>query len=159
MGDHGTDVTETFAAAAGGVRLELSEWQIAVLRPLRARLLEAGLDAALPTSVYPDGPDDDAEFQRLMAGERKQARAADHVIVEVTLDRAADGVVLSVGEAESWLRVLGEARLVLAAQLGIDSQGWENDGGLEESPDLALLHYLGWLHGGLVDVLADLLPA
>ena len=50
------------------------------------------------------------------------------------------------------MRVIGEARLVLAARLGITEDGWEDDA----DPEMALLGYLGYLQDGLVGVLSDL---
>ncbi|MDH3307795.1 MAG: DUF2017 family protein [Acidimicrobiia bacterium] len=151
-------MTESFAPSAGGVRMELAEWQVTLLGKIPNMLAEARDDPSFPTSAYPDDEHADAEFRRLMAAEWAQARSLDRAIVERTLKVAGGGVVLSMPEADAWMRVLGEARLLIAARLGIEEPGWDRDGAIEESPDLALLHYLSWMHGGLVDVLSDLIP-
>jgi hypothetical protein len=87
-----------------------------------------------------------------MAGEMEQSRAADRSAFGITAEQASGGVTLSTPEAEAWLRVLGEARLVLAARAGIASDGWEDE--LPEAdPSIALLHYLGWVQQSLAEVL------
>ena len=75
--------------------------------------------------------------------------------MSLTLEEAEAGVYLSRGEAEAWLRVLGESRLLLASRLGVTTAVWEED---EETEELAVLHYLSWLQASLVDVLSDELP-
>jgi hypothetical protein len=49
--------------------------------------------------------------------------------------------------------VLGDARLTLAARMGIDHAGWEDDRSLAESRDGAMLHYLSYLQDALIQVL------
>jgi len=148
-------VSEAFGLEAGGIRVELDGWQIVLLTDVVGLVESSFDDPALPVSAYPDLPDDDADYQRLLASERQQARAADQSAMTVTLEAAADGVVLSRSEAEAWLRVLGESRLLLASRLGVTDSVWEED---EESQELAVLHYLSWLQASLVDVLSDELP-
>ena len=60
---------------------------------------------------------------------------------------------ISLEEAESWMRVIGEARLVLAARLGITKDGWEDEADPTQSPEMALLGYLGYLQDSLVSIL------
>lgn len=52
-------------------------------------------------------------------------------------------------EAMAWVRLIGEARLILAARLGITDSGWEADEEVD-TPEVAMLHYLGWLQDGLI---------
>ncbi len=66
-------------------------------------------------------------------------------------------MVLDEEEAQAWLTVVGEARLVLAARLGIEEDGWEE---LlpPERPEVGALHFLGWLQSELVEALSEELP-
>jgi len=86
-----------------------------------------------------------------------QSRAADRSAFALTVEQSSRGVILSAGEAEAWMRVLAEARLVLASRLGIIEDGWEDDLP-EDDPPVALLHYLGWLQQSLTETLEDYLP-
>lgn len=153
-------MSEVFAPDAGGVRMELSPWHSELLGLLETLLDEPSPD--LPSSPYRDDEEANAEFGRLMESEVKEARAADRSAVQITLEQAmvdTEGVVLSMGEAEAWLRVLGEARLTLAARLGITDASWEQDSRLSSDPAHELLDYLSWLQASLVEVLLEQFPA
>lgn len=148
-------MTEAFVAQPSGILLELAEWQVTLLTDVVELVRESGDDPSLPVSPYPDDRIEDEQFRRLMASERDEARSADQSAVEVSLELASEGVVLSIAEAEAWLRVLGDARLVLAGRLGVTEGGWEDDDGGDEQEGMAVLHFLSWLQGGLTDVLLD----
>lgn len=111
----------------------------------------------LDQAPYPDDPEAAAEYRRLMADELVQSRAADRSAFSITVEQSPAGVTLSPGEAEAWLRVLAEGRLVLAARMGISEDGWEDDLP-EDDPAVSLLHYLGWLQGSLAETLENGLP-
>ncbi len=149
-------MTEVFRPEAGGVRMELSTWQVELLAAIPA-LVENGGEA-LPADAYADDPLANSEYRRYMADEAEQADSGDMAIVMTTLSAALDGVVLDAEEAEAWLRSVGKARLVLGNRLGVTSNAWEADDTMEETPELALLHYLSWIQNSLVDALSDLLP-
>ena len=102
-------------------------------------------------NAYPDDSPEAWEFTRLTDTDLDEARRSDAAAFAESLERAAvEG--LSLGEAESWLRLVGDARLVLASREGID-----RDGELPEpsaaNPRLALVHYLGALQNEIVEVL------
>jgi len=149
-----------FRNVAGQVELTLERWAADALGAVVELLETVGMIDADPAvgrldqAPYPDDPEASAEFQRLMAGELEQSRAADRSAFSLTVEQAPRGVTLSAGEAEAWLRVLAEARLVLASRLGIAEDGWEDDLP-EDDPPVALLHYLGWLQQSLADTLED----
>jgi hypothetical protein len=106
--------------------------------------------ARLGYSAHPDDPDADLRFHRLTDEMLAEARRRDRGICAATLRQNR----LSFEEAEAWMRVIGEARLVLGARLGIDQDGWEDGIAPEEaSPDLLLLHLLGRVQDDLVGVL------
>ena len=105
----------------------------------------------LALHAYEDDEDADAEFSRLLTSEVQHGRAADRSAFALTVEAGLDGVVLSTAEAEAWLRVLAEARLVQAARA-------ELPGGTSSESDQALFDYLSWLQGSLVEILDEVLP-
>lgn len=147
-----------FRSVADGIELSLADWESDALLAIPELLTSVGDRSSDPAadrleqSPYPDDPEAAAEYRRLMAEEMAQSRSADRSAFELTVEQAPRGVVLSIGEAEAWLRVLGEARLVLATRLGISNDGWEEDFP-EHDPPVALLHYLGFLQGSLAETL------
>lgn len=152
-----------FRLVAGRIELNMDPREaeaLSVVPGLLESVGETGSDPGadrLDQAAYPDDPDASAEFRRLMAEEMEQSRAADRSAFSLTVELAPNGVTLSPGEAEAWLRVLAEARLVLAARLGIEKEGWE-DTLPEDDPPVALLHYLGWLQQSLAETLERGLP-
>lgn len=153
-----------FTVTADGIRVSLDANEIDALRvvpDLLASVGEVGDDPAqarLDIDAYRDDAESAAEYRRLMASEMEAGRAADRSAFSETLDALGRGpVTLSPGESEAWLTVLGEARLALAARLGIEEEGWGQDEASVSSPPMALLHYLSWLQGGLAEVLLETL--
>ena len=55
------------------------------------------------------------------------------------------------------MRVIGEARLVLASRMGITDDGWEAELERGNDPELALLGWLGYLQDAAVETLSELL--
>ena len=104
----------------------------------------------LDPPAYEADPEAEREYRRLMAGELEDARAADRQRFAASVETDQ----LDREDAESWLRVLGDARLTLAARKGItrDDDHWEDRVG--DDPELGMLAYLGFLQGSLVDALA-----
>jgi hypothetical protein len=98
--------------------------------------------ARLRSPVYTSDPEASEEWWRLMGDEIDHARTADRSAFELILAAATAGTVASVAEAEAFLRVLNEARLALAARLGVDEQG---DYERLEPDDRAALDYLASL--------------
>jgi hypothetical protein len=151
-------MTTPFRAAEGGIEVVIQPWEVDVLKAIPALLDTLGRgDAAaeqLDQTPYPEDPAAADEFRRLMASELEQSRAADRSAFGITVEQAPAGLTLSVAEAEAWLRVLGEARLVLAAREGISADGWEEQLP-DDNPPIALLHYLGWIQQSLAEVLEE----
>jgi hypothetical protein len=160
-------MSAAFESTTEGIRLFLSRQEADILRALPALLAEAESDPEDPAfgrlnpMAYPADPAADREFRRLVEGEVEQERRADRSAFGLTVDAAPEGTVLSLEEAEAWLRVLDEVRLVLAVRLGIDAE--EGSRRVADRSDRRVLHslydYLTWLQGDLVDVLARRLPA
>jgi hypothetical protein len=147
-----------FRLVAGDVQLTLDPREADALLVVPDLLASVGATDSDPAAArlnqtpYPDDREAAVEFQRLMAEEMAQSRAADRSAFSLTVEQSPHGVSMSVGEAEAWLRVLAEARLVLAGRLGISHDGWEDDLS-EQDPSVALLHYLGWLQQSLAETL------
>lgn len=140
----------------GTIRVALGARERAFLPTLLILLSSVGRGAADPAaerlepSAYPEDPQADQEYRRLMSGELEDARSTDRERFVATVD--ADR--LSSADAEAWVRVLGDARLVLAARKGIvrAEDGWEER--VADDPELGMLAYLGFLQGSVVDALA-----
>jgi Domain of unknown function (DUF2017) len=103
--------------------------------------------ARLHSPVYRDDGEASKEWWRLMAEEFHQSRAADRSAFSMILESAGSGTVASPAEAEAVLRVLNEARLALAARLGVREEG---DMELLEADDQAALDYLAGMQQLLV---------
>ncbi|HEY3335821.1 MAG TPA: DUF2017 family protein [Candidatus Limnocylindrales bacterium] len=112
------------------------------------------------TRLYPDARPDDpawsARFRDMIRGDLDDARRESLAIVEDTLDaRSIDD-----DEAEAWLHVLNDLRLVMGTRLDITEER-EAAPFDPEAPDAAarvVYAYTGWLEGQFVDVLAAALP-
>lgn len=104
----------------------------------------------------------DAEFRSITEPELVQGRLDALDTFLRTLDEGTDRgrrwqVRLTGEEAEAWLTVINDARLVLAGTVGItDESDWEH-GPDDEDPASVMLFYLGWLEEELVNALAGTL--
>ena len=137
--------------------MTLAPWEVDLLSLVPALLDSVGKFEPDPAAerltlrAYPMDEDADDEFRRLLADELQHGRAADRSAFAITVESGVDGVVLSTPEAEAWLRVLAEARLVQATRADLP-------GGSEKESDQALFDYLSWLQGSLVEILDEVLP-
>lgn len=141
------------------VRLKPREFEaLELVSEILESVGEVGTDPAaarLDIDAYTDDEEASAEFRRLMRSEVEQSRTSDRSAFTTSLEAADEGqVTLSAGEAEAWLLAVGEARLVLAARLGIKAEGWGEDES-EIDPPMALLHYLSWVQGSLAEALLE----
>ncbi len=112
--------------------------------PLLAEIGQVGVDPAatrLKVPVYLDDPEANDEWWRLMGEEITSARRADRAVYRKVLDSEGEPV-LSDEDADSFLRVINEARLALGARLGLDVED-DHDRLPEESRQV--LDYLGWI--------------
>lgn len=138
----------TFEPAERAVLAQLPEY-LSSLGP-------AGEDPAagrFQVTAYPQDPEADAEFRRLVATDLDRARLADRERFAETLTEGK----LGDDDAEAWLRVLGDARLLLGTRMGLDESAWEDDR-LGSTPEGAMLQYLSYLQDSLVGVLSAALP-
>ena len=111
--------------------------------------------ARLYPDVRPDDPVWSAGFRDLVRGDLDDARREHIAAVAASLDaRTIDDA-----DAEAWLHVLNDLRLVLGTRLGVVD---DDDGSFDpEDPDAAakvVYAYTGFLEAQFIDVLADALP-
>lgn len=111
--------------------------------------------ARLHLDTYPEDPAAQMDMDQFSSPQLAEERTGDRERFAMSLDGLADRQLLDWEEAESWLIVLGDARLALAARLGITEPGWE-EGGLDE-PDRIALGFLSYLQSQLTDALMDTL--
>ena len=110
---------------------------------------DAGADR-LRYVAHPDDGEAEGRYRDLIGDALDTARREDRL--EFT--RTIDAETMDVSQAEAWMRVVGEARLVLAARLGIAEDGWEETINPSEGPEVAILGFLGWIQEALVGVLS-----
>ena len=144
-----------FAAGPSGVTVRLTAPEIAILSRLGSLLGGAGVEQDDPATgrlipkIYPDDEGASREFERLAGKERVEVRSADRESFVRGLDAAGDGdLVLDDDQAASWLRVIGEARIVVAARKGLFDAGLPE--GSVEDPEVALVMFLGLVQEDLV---------
>lgn len=137
-----------FRRSENGIAMRLSTADAEVLAQLPVLLDHVGQTSDDPAAerlgvpVYLDDPEANAEYWKWMAPELDAGRTADRSAFTELVATAPDGVVASFEEAQAFLRVLVEARLALAARLGVDVEDDYERLGAEES---AILDYLGSL--------------
>ncbi|HSJ72361.1 MAG TPA: DUF2017 family protein [Acidimicrobiia bacterium] len=152
-----------FSVRSGRIVVELSVMDRGVLAGIPDLLASVG-DAAgdemsdpafdvLHRAAYTDDPDASLAFDRLVSGERAVARRVDGRVVE---DVAAGAQELTRNEALALVRVLNEARLVLAARAGAFDEGpsWEHR--IATDPALAAVAWLSHVQDMLVRAIRNL---
>ncbi len=144
-----------FQARDTGIAVTLAGPEIAILSRLGSLLGGAGVDKDDPARerlaprIYPDDDTASREFDRLAGKERIEVRSADRETFARGLDAAAGGeLLLTTEEAAAWLRVVGEARIVVAARKGLFEEGLPE--GSVADPEVALVMFLGLVQEELV---------
>lgn len=146
-------MTGPFENAAGTITLRLGADERGVLHGVPL-LLEAGGDSTgrLDYRAHPDDAAAEAKYRSLVSGQLDDLRATDRK----AFARVLDGGPVSPEDVEAFMRVVGEARIVLAARLGIEVDGWEAEID-ETNPEMAWLSWLGYLQDSAVVVLSEFL--
>lgn len=144
-------------ARDGGCDLRLGEQERNLLRSLGAQLKDVLSSTGEPDAVtrrlfpaaYPDDRDQEDEY-RSMVGTELEASLLGAVEV---LEATADADHLSPEDADSWLRALNQARLVLATRLEITEEGLERpvDPGDSRRAAFAAYDYLSMLQEELIE--------
>jgi hypothetical protein len=146
------------AELSRGIRIELSEAELELMRTLLEQYDElvssTGDDPALERLfpvAYRDEPDAAAEFSKYTRSGLIDSKTGNSGAVAAAL---IDGqlVELSEQDAERWLPVLTDLRLIVAERLGIradDDQVPDDDLG-------EVYHWLGQLQAYLIDAIEEL---
>jgi hypothetical protein len=112
--------------------------------------------ARLYPDVRPEDPEWSAGFRDLVRRDLDEGRR-DHIATVVS---SLDARTIDDVEADAWLHVLNDLRLVLGTRLGVVDDG--DDGSFDpEDPDAAakvVYAYTGFLEAQFIDVLAGALP-
>lgn len=111
--------------------------------PLLAGIGETGVDPAatrLNVPVYLDDQDASDEWWRLMEADLGAARLADRSVFQRVVGEETKA--LNEADANAFLRVLNEARLVLGARMGVEV---EDDHDTLPEDSRQVLDYLGWV--------------
>lgn len=135
------------------ITLELDDREREVLAMLPDFLAQAGEEGVtrLKMPAFPDSPTDDEEFWDLVGGDLNRAREGDRAALAETLERQP--LTLSAAEAEAWLRVLAEGRLILGARAGIvEEADYER---VAANPALPFMAYLAWVQVSLISQLDE----
>jgi hypothetical protein len=163
-----------FRRQAGHCVATFAPNEVRVLRKVAAEvvgLLTVGFDRSDPAvgrlfpDVYPDDPDEAAEFREYTEGDLKTGKIDHAGAVLAALPPPDGGEVRLDGEtAEAWLRALNDARLAMAVRLeikdGLDI-GEELDESVRRDPSstrvfqLSVYAYLGYLQESLLNALID----
>lgn len=140
----------------GGIRLELDRRVVDFLRGLPELLEEAGADPDDPAAgrlrpaVYPDDAEANEEWWGYMSEELDRSRDADRSTFRAVLEESVGGAMVDSQRAHAVVRVLVEARLVLAARMGIEDEG---DYQRLDPDEAAVLDSLGRLQVALLAAL------
>lgn len=151
-----------FKAEGDEVRIRLPEGEREFLAQIVEMLEGVGADSDDPAAqrlnpaVHADA-DAQASYAELTADDLEASRNQDRAMFREVLEQAAAATTVPAGSAEAWLRVLGEARLALAARWGVI-----NDEGDWERADIphhraAVFDYLGILQHELVEVMMSVM--
>lgn len=136
------------------VNLEPHAREILAMLPtlLEAVRIDEPASRRLDYSAHPDDSEADGSFRELIGDDLDDARTADRRSFTDSISRPA----ISLEQAEAWMRVVGEARLVLAARVGVTDDEWERSADPSD-PQTALLGYLGVVQDALVEALTGAL--
>ncbi|HEX9855646.1 MAG TPA: DUF2017 family protein [Acidimicrobiia bacterium] len=147
-------MTAPFVLVGDTVTVRLTEAEVALLRQLPALLAGVGHQVGDPAAQrldyqpHPDDPDAATAYADMLGDRLERERRHDRMAFEASLVGEA---MLDIETADAWLRVLGEARLSLAARLGI-TEDWQPDS-RSRDPQIIALNYLSYLQDALVDAL------
>ena len=144
-----------FCATAHGIEVILMGPELALLSRLGSLLSGAGVEkddpakARLTPTIYPEDAKASREFDRLAGRERVEARSADREAFARILGEAGEGkTILNPDEAAAAARVIGEARIVLAARRGLFENGMPDQP--VDDPEVAFVMFLGIIQEELV---------
>ena len=149
--------------------------EVRVLRKVAGEvvgLLMDGFDHTDPVvgrlfpDIYPDRPDDSAEFRLYTEGDLKTGKIDQAGAILAALPDDGPGEVRLDGEeAEAWLRAINDARLAMGTRLDVQGDtdlGDELDEAVVRDPassrvfQLSVYAYLGYLQESLLNALPEI---
>jgi Domain of unknown function (DUF2017) len=141
----------------GHLRLRLPDDERELLELLCAELRERVDDEPdhpdlrrLFPPAHADDPEAEEAYRRLVGSQLDAGRERAIATVQATLSSDT----LTIDEAESWLRVLNDLRLVLGTRLDVtEEMSWDLDPSDPATAELAVYAYLSWLQEQLVEAL------
>jgi len=145
-----------FKKVRKGIKATFSPAERVFLSDVLPLLAEVGQEADDPAAsrlhvpVYLDDPEANDEWWRLMGKELDDARREDRAVYRKVI-AADDGIVLDDEQANAFLRVLNEGRLVLGARMGVEV---ESDHYELSEHARQVLDYLGWVLEELTEILS-----
>lgn len=139
----------------GGAAPEEDPWEALVgIAPTASRPADPALARLLP-----DGYDDDdeaaADFRRYTENDLRQEKATAIGVALDTLALDSDRMDLDAQQADAWVRVLNDLRLVVGTRIGVDADYAETrlDDDDPRAASIALYDWLTWLQSTLVSAL------
>ena len=143
-----------FIESAAGISLRLQPEERQGLATALT-VIDLGGDAGgrLDYLSHPDDAAAEERFRGLVKDDLDRLREEDRALFQ----QVCSGEPTTAEAIEGFMRVVGEARIILAARLGIEEDGWEFDA-RPDDPEMALLGWLGYLQDAAVGVLAEGLP-
>ena len=140
-------IVDDDAEDRGGVAGDVDVAEDVVTDPVTSRL-------------YPDARRDDpgwsGRFRDMVRGDLDDGRRANIGVVEDTIDAS----MIDDRQAEAWLHVLNDVRLVMGTRLGVtdETEARPLDPEDPRAAEKTAYAYVGWLESQFVDVLAAALP-
>jgi hypothetical protein len=144
-------VSGPFVRSGNQIKVRLSAAEVGLLRSLPALLAgEGDAGGRLDYVAYPDDAAAEERYRDVIGDDLDRLRSSDRIAFSETIGSRT----ISLEEGEAWMRVVGEARIAIAARVGITEDGWEEEAEVGDDPELALLGYLGFVQDALVGVLS-----
>jgi hypothetical protein len=155
-------VRSPFKSTPDGVKVALGSPELELLESLPeflADVREGGpadpAFARLNPAAYRDDFAAQHDYATVAAPMLAEARAGHETLYTEGVEAVADGRPLTLEQAEAWLTVIGDARLALAARLGITDPAWSSEPAA--GPAREALDFLGYLQDRLVATLTKTL--
>lgn len=138
-----------FKRSRKGISVNLTDAERALLATIPELIVDGGnAGGRLDYQAHTADATTEASYQTLIGDSLDTARADDRTTLAATLEER----VLDEDTALAWMRVVGDARIILAHRLGIDQDGWEETID-RASSDAVLISYLGFIQDSLVSAL------
>lgn len=146
-----------FKLVDSGVQVKLPKQLAKFLEGLPDLLESVGEQPGDPAATrlrpmaYVDDVDAQSDYEEFAGPQLASMRELDRQSFADTLADYRKGQVLTIQEAEAWVKVIGDARLALAARAGINDSSWETD---TTGPVAPIIATLGYVQSSLVQALS-----